>query len=207
MHILILGATGGTGRELVAQALQRGHDVSAFVRNPGKLTMVDPRLRVVQGDIQQAESIHAAIPGHDAVLSALGNTSLGATTLLSDAAREIVAAMQVQGVRRIIWESSLGVGDTRGQLGPLFNWVLVPLLLRHVFADKERQEAIIKASPLEWTIVQPAALTNGPRTGSYSVGACAGRLFPRVSRADVAHFMLEELENRRYVRQSVGLCY
>src|SRR5258705_4521158 len=122
--------------------------------------MNDQRLRVVQGGIQQAESIHAAIPGHDAVLSALGNTSLGATTLLSDAAREIVAAMQVQGVRRIIWESSLGVGETRGQLGPLFNWVLVPLLLKHVFADKERQDAIIKASPLEWTIVQPAALKN-----------------------------------------------
>src|SRR6266508_3707219 len=114
MRILIFGATGGTGRELVAQALQRGHDVTAFVRTPGKLTMVDSRLRVVQGDIQRAESIHAAIPGHDAVLSALGTRSLGPTTLLSDAAREIVATMQLHGLRRIIWESSLGVGETRG---------------------------------------------------------------------------------------------
>jgi putative NADH-flavin reductase len=207
MRILIFGATGGTGRQLVAQALQSGHDVTAFVRTPGRLTMVDSRLRVVQGDIQRPESIRAPIPGHDAVLSALGTRSLGPTTLLSDAAREIVASMQINGVRRIIWESALGVGETRGQLGPLYNWLLVPLLLRHVFADKERQEAIIKASPLEWTIVQPAALTNGPPTGTYRVGACAGRLFPRISRADVAHFMLKELENPRHVRQSVPLCY
>jgi putative NADH-flavin reductase len=207
MRILIFGATGGTGREVVVQALQRGHDVSAFVRTPGKLIMVDPRLRVVQGDIQRAESIHAAIPGHDAVLSALGTRSLGPTTLLSDAAREIVAAMQAHGLRRIIWESALGVGETWGQLGPLYNWLLIPLLLRHVFADKERQEAIIKASPLEWTIVQPAALTNGRRRGTHRVGGCGGRLFPRISRADVAHFMLKALENTRHVRQTVPLCY
>lgn len=111
--------------------------------------------------------------------------------------------MQEHGVRRIIWESSLGVGETRGQLGPLYNWLLIPLLLRHAFADKERQEAIIRATSLEWTIVQPAALTNGPRTGTYRVGACAGRFFPTVSRADVAHFMIEELENPRHVRQVV----
>jgi putative NADH-flavin reductase len=163
----------------------------------------------MQGDIQRAESIHAAIPGHDAVLSALGAGSLGPTTLLSDAAREIVVAMQAHGVNRIIWESSLGVGETRGQLGPLYNWLLIPLLLRYVFADKERQEAIIKATPLEWTIVQPAALTNGPRTETYRVGAGAdcGGLWPRISRADVAHFMLRELDDRRYIRQSVPLCY
>jgi putative NADH-flavin reductase len=209
MRILIFGATGGTGRELVAQTLQRGHDVTAFVRTPDKLTVVDSRLRVVQGDIQRAESIHAAIPGHDAVVSALGTRSLGPTTVLSDAAREIVATMQGHGVRRIIWESSLGIGETRGQLGPLYNWLLIPLLLRHVFADKERQEAIIKATPLDWTIVQPAALTNGPRTETYRVGAGAacGGLWARVSRADVAHFMLKELENPRYVRQVVPLCY
>lgn len=209
MHILIFGATGGTGQELVSQALRQGHDVSAFVRTPSKLTVVDPHLRIVQGDIHQAESIHAAIPGHDAVLSALGTRSIGPTTLLSDAARAIVRTMQEQGPKRIIWESSLGVGATRGQLGPLYNWLLVPFLLGHVFADKQRQEAIIQTTPLEWTIVQPASLTNGPRTGTYRVGAgaAAGRLLPRISRADVAHFMIGELENPRHVREIVTLCY
>jgi putative NADH-flavin reductase len=88
------------------------------VRTPGKLTVVDSRLHVMPGDIQRADSIHAAVPGHDAVLSALGALSLRPTTLPSDAAREIVAAMQAHGVRRIIWQSSLGVGETRGHLGP-----------------------------------------------------------------------------------------
>ena len=209
MRALIFGATGGTGRQLVFQELQRGHDVSAFVRTPDRLAIVDTRLRVVQGDVRQAESIRAAIPAHDAVLSALGTRALGPTTLLSDTARDIVDAMQTHGVRRIIWESSLGIGETCGRLGPLYNWLLIPLLLRHVFADKERQEAIIRATPLEWTIVQPAALTNGPLTGRYRAGpgAVDGRLFPRISRADVAHFMLEEIENPRHVRQSVPLCY
>jgi putative NADH-flavin reductase len=207
VRILVFGATGGTGREVVGQALERDHEVTAFVRTPSKLTLRDACLRIFQGDIQQAESIRAAISGHDAVLSALGTRSLGPTTLLSDAAREIAQTMEANGVRRILWESSMGVGATRGQLGPLYNWVLIPLLLRHVFADKERQEATLRASSLDWTIVQPASLTNGPRTGVYRVNDCSGRLFPRISRADVAHFMLEELVRRAHVRQSVSLCY
>jgi putative NADH-flavin reductase len=169
MRVLIFGATGGTGRELVLQALQKGYDVSAFVRTPSKLTIHTSRLHIVQGDIQRVESIHSAIPGHDGVLSALGTRSLGPTTLLSDAAHEILRTMEAHGVRRILWESSLGIGKTRGQLGPLYSWVLIPLLLRHVFADKERQEAIVQTTRLEWTIVQPAALTNGPRTEKYRV--------------------------------------
>jgi len=138
MRVLIFGATGGTGRQLVSQALQRGHEVSAFVRTPARLDIVDPRLRVVQGDVERAESIHGAVPGHEAVLSALG------------------------------------VGETRGQLGPLYNWLFIPLLLRHAFADKERQEAIIRASSLDWTIVQPAALTNGPLTRRCRAGRRRG---------------------------------
>lgn len=129
MRILIFGATGRTGRELVAQSLERGHQVTAFVRSPNKLTLCDGRLQLAHG-------------------------------------------------------ASLGVGETRGQLGPVYNWLL-------------------------WTIVQPAALTNGPRTGKYRVGkgASVGRLFPRISRADVAHFMLEELVRRARVREAVPLRY
>jgi len=127
--------------------------------------------------------------------------------LLSDAAREIVRAMEAKGVRRILWESAMGVGETRGQLGPLYNWLLIPLLLRQNFSDKERQEAVLRASSLEWTIVRPAALTNGPRTGAYRVNSCAGKLYPRISRADVAHFMLEELARRVHLFEAVSLCY
>jgi putative NADH-flavin reductase len=207
MCILIFGATGGTGRQLVQQALERDHQVTAFVRNPNKLSLRHSKLRVVQGDIQHVETIEAAVPNHDAVLSALGTRSLGPTTLLSEAAQEIVRTMEAHGVRRLLWQSSLGIGETKGQLGSIYNWLLIPLLLRHVFADKERQEQIVRSSSLDWTIVQPAALTNGPLTGAYCVGrqACAGRLFPRISRANVAHFMLEELTARAYVKQTVAI--
>src|SRR6267378_1596904 len=150
MRILIFGATGRTGRELVAQALEGGHEVTAFVRDPNKLTLRGARLKITQGDIRLPETIRAAIPGQDAVLSALGVPSLGRTTMLSDAAQEIVRTMEAKGVRRILWESSLGVGETRGQLGPVYNRLLIPLLLRHIFADKQRQASILRASTLEW---------------------------------------------------------
>src|SRR5947209_7148182 len=208
-RILIFGATGGTGKELVAQALQRGHDVTAFVRDPGKLAVSHAHLRVQQGDLQEPETVRAVIPNHQAVLSALGTRTLGKSTLLSNGLKEIIKSMTASGVRRLLWESSLGVGETRGQLGPLYNWLLIPLMLRNVFADKELQESIIRSSPLDWTIVQPASLTNGPRTGKYRAGpnACRDRSTPRISRADVAHFMLEEVANPRYMTQSVALCY
>jgi uncharacterized protein YbjT (DUF2867 family) len=165
MRVLVFGATGGTGRQIVAQALERGHEVTAFVRNPEKLPAQRPRLRIAQGDIRQPDVIRAAMPGQQAVLSALGAITLGPSTLLSDGLREILGAMEASGVPRIVWESALGVGETRGKLGPIYNWFLVPFLLRHSFADKERQESILRASPLDWTIVQPGALTNGPLTG------------------------------------------
>jgi putative NADH-flavin reductase len=209
MRILVLGATGGTGRQVVAQALERGHAVTAFVRSPEKLLERHTLLRVVQGDIARPDTIRPAMRGQEAVVSALGVRTLRPTTLLSDALPEILSAMNASRVRRIVWESSLGVGETRGRLGPLYNWFLIPVLLRHVFADKERQEKILRASPLDWTIVQPAALTNGPLTGKYRVGpeAAAGRLFPRISRADVAHFMIAEIEHPMHIRQVVPLCY
>jgi putative NADH-flavin reductase len=119
--------------------------------------------------------------------------------------------METDGVRRLLWESSWASARRRANWGPVYNWLLFPLFLRHVFADKERQEQILRSSSLDWTIVQSAALTNGPRTGAYRIGckACAGRLIPRISRADVAHFMLEELTRKAHVKQTVAvaICY
>ena len=210
MRFLIFGGTGGTGQQLVAQALERGDEVTAFVRTPSKMSLSHPRLRKLQGDITDPESIRRAVPGHTAVLSALGNTSFkGPTTVLSEALKEILAAMEASNLRRLIWESSIGVGDTRGQLGPFYNRVLIPLLLRHIFDDKERQEAILRGSALEWVIVQPGSLSNGPLTKKYRAGrdVCRDRKLPRIARADVAHFMLNEAAHSAHARQSVALCY
>jgi len=209
MNILIFGATGGVGRELVAQGLEQGHTVTAFARHPQHITTHHERLAVAQGDIRDAATVDAAIPSHEVVLSALGNDQLTANTVLSKGTVAIMEAMERHGVRRFICISSLGVGDSAGQLGWLYNWLLIPLLLRNIFADKERQEQAIRQSGLDWTIVRPGALSNGPCTQVYRSGFSTTdrSIKARISRADVAHFLLTQLDDRTYVKRAVGFSY
>ncbi|GAA3924212.1 SDR family oxidoreductase [Hymenobacter algoricola] len=210
MKLLIFGASGATGRQLVQQALDQQFSVTAFVRSPARFTLSHPNLRVVQGDILQPETVEAAVPGHDAVLSALGvsQNRVGDTTL-SDGTQTILEAMWRHGVRRFIAETSLGVGSSRGEEGFVFRRVIRPLFLKHVFADKERQEALVQASPLDWVIVRPAGLTNGPRTGDYKVALSFAntRIRGRISRADVADFMLKQVATAAFVGRAVGISY
>ncbi len=182
--------------------------MTVFVRSPEKLGKADPRLRIVKGDFTQAEPTHVAIAGQDAVLSALGTHVSGPATEISDAARRVVAAMQEEGVRRVIWITAMGITETRGKIGPIFSFI-IPRVFRHPFADKERQEAIIRSPALDWTIVHAPMLTNGRRTGTYRVGkqAIGGRLLPKISRADVADFMVGELTDARHLREVVPLSY
>ncbi|MCI0541568.1 MAG: NAD(P)H-binding protein, partial [Verrucomicrobiales bacterium] len=130
-------------------------------------------------------------------------------TTLSDGTRNIVQAMQKFGVKRFICESSLGIGESKGQLGLLYNFILIPLFLRGLFADKEVQERILKDSPLDWVIVRPGALTNGPRRGIYRAGMDIGhRLFTvKISRADVADFILKQLTDNTYLGKTPGVSY
>jgi putative NADH-flavin reductase len=209
MNVLVIGATGRTGREVVTQALDHGHVVTAFARNPSDVTRQHERLKVVQGDVLTDPSVEAAVRGQDAVVSALGARTHGRTTVLSDGTKNVVRAMEQHGVRRFVCESSLGVGDSRGQLGPLFDWVVLPLWLRHVYRDKEVQERAVRESTLDWVIVRPALLTNGPHTGVYRVGLTYTRssLVPRISRADVADFMLKQLADDTYLRTAPALWY
>ena len=209
MNIVIFGASGGTGRELVRQALARGHAVRAFVRNPPALAMGHANLKIVKGDVMDYGSVEEAIKGTEAVLSALGVRALGKSRILSDGTKNIIRAMEKFGVKRFICESSLGVGDSRGQVGFLFDYILVPLFLRNIFKDKEVQERCIQESRLDWIIVRPARLTDGPRTGVYRSGFSAGErsIKGKISRADVADFMLDQLTNDAYVRKTPGLSY
>jgi len=207
MKVVVFGATGGTGRELVKQALGHGHSVRAFVRKPDRLKVIHHRLEVVTGDVQDANAVADAVRGHDAVLSALGVYERKPNTILSDAMRTIVAAMRAEKVERLLMVSSLGVGDSKGQLGPLYNAILLPLLLKHIFADKETAEVVVKESGLDWTIVRPGSLTNARLAGKYRAGsdAAKGRWFPRVSRADTADFMLNALERGLFIRETPAL--
>jgi putative NADH-flavin reductase len=209
MKLLVFGATGGTGREIVAQALDQEHVVTAFVRNPAALTTKHEKLKLAQGDVLDYPSVEAAVRGQEAVLSALGVRKLRKNTILSDGTKNIIRAMEQHGVKRFVCESSLGVGDSRGQLGWVFNLFIIPLFLRNSFREKEVQEQCIKQSNLDWIIVRPAVLTNGPRTGVYRSGfSTTDRTIKgKISRADVADFMLKQLTDNTYLRQTPGLSY
>ncbi len=210
LRLLIIGATGGTGLQLIEQALQQDHEVTAFVRNPARLSLQHPKLRVVQGDVLNPASLEPAMQGQDAVLSALGHKKfLGPSKILSEGTANILRTMQSAGVNRFICESSLGIGSTAGRGGVFATLIVYPMILPFYSFDKLRQEKLIEESDLDWVIVRPAALTNGAARGHYRHGPKAGNYFlpVRISRSDVAAFMLQQLTDDRYLGSAVGLCY
>ena len=206
MKLIIFGATGGTGRQCVDQALAQGHQVTAFVRQSAALTVQHPDLTIIQGDITDQDAVQRAIPGHDVVISALGTR--GGPAVLPEGTRNILEAMASHGVRRSLWVSSFGAGDSLQQMGWLSQTLIVKGLLRQAIQEKNAQEQIILASGGDWIIARPGGLTDGPLTGTYRVtgpGDKVGR--PSISRADVADFMLKNLTDDRYIRKAVGLTY
>ncbi len=202
-RILIVGATGGTGRQLVTQALERGYAVTALVRDPSRLRVSHPQLTVVQGNVLDKQSVEAAMRGQEAVVSALGHKRFFyPTRILSEGTRSILSAMETHGVPRLVCETSLGIGDSAWRAGLYFTFFTIPVILPFYFWDKARQERIIAASNVEWIIVRPGMLTNGAKRGRLRHGRQVGNLLwtVRVSRADVADFMLNQLESDLYLR-------
>jgi putative NADH-flavin reductase len=206
MKLLVFGATGGTGRQCVDQALAQGHQVTAFVRQPAALAVQHPDLTIIQGDITDQDAVQRAIPGHDVVISALGTR--GGPAVLPEGTRNILAAMEQAGIRRSLWVSSFGVGDSQQQMGWIARTVIVNLFLKNAIAEKEIQERYIRESAGDWIIARPGGLTDGPLTGTYRVtgpGDKVGR--PSISRADVADFLLKNLTDPSSVRRAIGLTY
>jgi putative NADH-flavin reductase len=204
VKILVAGGTRGIGRQLVEQALAAGHGVTALARHPERLAIEHERLRKVQGDVLDAPSLPGAMAGQDAVCCAIGvKTPWEQPGVFSQGTERLLAAMKASAVRRLVCVTGIGAGDSRGHGGFLYDRVFFPLLLKSAYADKDRQEALIRASGLDWTIVRPGFLTHGPLTGRYRVLTdLAGVTAGRISRADVAHFMLQELAENRYLRQT-----
>jgi putative NADH-flavin reductase len=202
MKLLILGATGGTGRALLEQARARGHRVTAFVRSPQKLNGLSEGVTVLRGDPLNAGALRAVLPGHDAVLSALGAPGPGHTSILTDSGRATVDAMHSADVRRLLVVSVAALFEDAGFIPALFRRTI----LRNIVADAAEMERTVMDSDLDWTIARPPRLTNGPLTKRYRVAD--GRL-PRgkvwVSRSDVADFLLNELEDRRHIHEIVGM--
>jgi putative NADH-flavin reductase len=209
VNIVVFGATGATGQQIVQQAVSQGHRVTAFVRRPEGLGAIGARVRIVIGDVTQDRSkVAQAVQGQEVVISALGRrNTLHSERLISRAVDAIAPAMEQAGVRRIILVSAFGVGESRRD-APLIPRIMYRLLLSDIFADKKAAEDRLRSSSLDWTIVYPVLLTNGPLTGRYRV---AERLelhgIPKISRADVAHFILREAESPSFLHRVAAVSY
>jgi uncharacterized protein YbjT (DUF2867 family) len=202
MRIAVFGATGGTGREVVKQALAAGHQVTALARDPSRLVGSDPNLTVVAGSVLEAAPVQQALQGTDAAIVSLGNTANNPDYVVSQGTQVILDAIgQLGGPRRVVVVSSMGVGDSKDQVSFAFK-MLITTVLRKPMEDKERQEALVKASGLEWTIVRPGGLTDGPATGQYRAGVDPTISAGQVARADVAAFVLQQLTDDTYLRQA-----
>jgi putative NADH-flavin reductase len=208
MKIIVFGASGNTGREIVKQAVARGHSVTAFVRDAGSLPLdsADSNIRVIAGDVLDPAAVSDAIFGHRVVLSALGARTLKKTRLLAQALPNILAGMRQHYVTRIVVLGAAGVrsdyGKYQSALANIGFWLAKHTVFRHTFADQAAQEKILAASEIDYTIVLPPRLTDGGFTGKYRVLPDAlptGGL--RISRADVADFMLQQLTDPRFHRQ------
>ena len=207
MRVLVFGATGSVGRHIVEQGLGRGHEVTAFVRDPSGLEVEHERLTVFRGDVLDAASVEEAMRGQEAVLCSIGAGRKG--RVRSEGTRNIVRAMEGVGVRRLVCQTTLGVGESSGNLDFFWKYVMFGFLLREALVDHEQQEAYVRRSVLDWTIVRPAAFTDGGRTGEYRHGFPSVKkgLKLKISRADVAGFMLDQMEDDAYLRQTPGLSY
>lgn len=197
MKILIIGATRGLGKALLTCALEADHEVTVLARDPAKIAITHLRLKVLGGDIRHLEAVRTAVQGQQAVCSCIGAPiTLAPVDLFSSGAHNLVAAMQDNLGQKLVVVSGIGAGDSKGHGGFLYDRIFKPLLLKTIYQDKDREEEIIKASELQWLIVRPAGLTNGPRTGSYRViNDLSGVTAKRISRLDVADFILKELDN------------
>jgi putative NADH-flavin reductase len=212
MKILVFGATGGTGKLVVQQALENGYNVTAFVRDPLKMQITHPDLDIVQGDVMIPATIDKVMKGHDAVICCLGLPANKPGNLRSKGTQHILDSMQQFGVNRFICQTSLGYADGEKILANtsfVFRKIIVPFLLKKTFMEHERQENIIKQTNLSWTIARPGNMTNGKLTGNYKAGFDSNdrSVKVKISRADTAHFMLQQLHSNDHVRQAVGLSY
>ena len=204
MKLLILGAAGKTGSALVEQAITRGHDVTAFVHSADEYHRTD--VRVVSGDARDQHSVFTAVQGQNAVIDALGgHIPFLETTLETDTAHNVIAAMTEAGVRRLLVISTFGEGDSAANVHDFYKHFIMPTLLRGVMKDKAGLEAAVEHSQLDWTIVRSARLRDGAPKGIRIVSPESAEKVRFITRADVASFLLDQLESTEYLHQAVGI--
>ncbi len=211
MQIAIFGATGGVGHHLIDQALNEGHDVTVLTRSPKKLGDHKNRIRIIKGDVKNADAVARAVEGQEAVICALGAPLRDTSGIRTKGTKKIIAAMKSAEVERLVCLSSAGVGDSHAILPLHYRALIVPMLMGRVFKDHNGQEAAVMQSGLDWTLVRPGNYTDGPQTGAYQHGLTeeARRKRPnfKISRADVADFILTQLDDPAYMHQAAWLSY
>jgi putative NADH-flavin reductase len=206
MQILILGASGLTGQHLVQQALEKSHEVTVLVRDASKLNITHEHLTVITGDVLDETTLNKALQGKDVVMSALGRgKSLKSHELMTNTVTRLLPAMNNKQVNRLIFLSAFGVGETYKQANFIQKFFF-STFLKNLFADKARADAMIRESSLDWTLVYPVVLTNGPALGTYKVGdTLPMKGMPKISRADVAEFMMRQLTDNTYQKRTAVL--
>jgi len=209
MKVIVFGATGTVGKLFVENALDGGHDVTAFARTPSRIAIAHPRLTLRAGDATKAAEVADAVRGHDAVVVTLGVGASRKNRIRSEGTRNIIAAMQRHGVRRLICQTTLGAHESWGNLNLFWKWIMFGVLLRPAFIDHELQETLVRESGLDWTIVRPSAFTDGPEDGRFKVGFGPEerRLSLKISRADIARFLEGQLSDRGFMRRAVGISH
>ncbi len=203
MKVLVLGATGGTGRAIVRELRSHGHAPIALVRSLAAAGNLDATL--VQGDAREKAALDRALDGCEAVISALGTpmSPFREVALLSQATRALIAIMKRKGVPRLICITGLGAGNSRGHGGLLFDRLVMPLLLRKVYADKDRQETLVSNSTLDWVLVRPTVLTDKPAQTTFRALTDLTDLHAgKIARADVATFDVQLLQSDEWLRQA-----
>jgi len=206
MKVIIFGATGTVGVEIVKQALEKGYAVTAFVRHPEKMTTPQhANLTIFKGDVAYPGDIEKAIQNHDAVLCVLGDGKVGKIRALGT--RNIIDAMNKTGIKRLICQSTLGMGESYGNLNFIWKRIMFGMLLKKAFQDHQLQEQHILQSDLDYTIVRPSALTGGTITKGFKIGFDGEykKLNLKISRADVADFMLYQLQTGGYIKNAVSI--
>ena len=202
--ILVLGATGATGRLIVNQAVARGYDVTVLVRSAEKASDITGA-KLIVGDARDERVLREALKGRDAVVSALGTpvSPFREVTLLSTATRALVSAMKAEHVSRLVCITGMGAGDSAGHGGFLFDNVIFPLLLKKVYDDKNRQEAIVRDSGLDWVLVRPSILNSKPGRGSVrALTDLSGFHGGSIAREDVAKFVLDQVRADTWLHRS-----
>ena len=207
MNIIIFGATGNAGKHLVKQALEKGHEVTAFSRNAQSPGINHPQLKIWQGNVLSAVDVADSVKGKDVILCALGAGRKG--VVRSEGTLNIIKGMKKHGIKRLVCQTTLGCGDSKGNLDFFWKYIMFGWFLKAAFLDHELQEKYIIESNLDWTIVRPGAFTDGEITRKFKSGFSATdkNIKLKISKADLAYFMLNQVDDEKSIGKAISLSY